>query len=156
MTEIPERPAENQEEWLLDKLIEWRKLARALERLETEMTPTMKILKKTVAIGRAIAKYFPGRRTFDYEVSGKEADAEIVEKHTTVFEGVEIDWEGICKHLEVDDSVVKQFTVETETKNVDWKAVCKEAKIDPIVSDPGTPKISYGLKSLPLVLVIKK
>jgi len=137
---------EDREEYLFEMLIQWRRLAMELEQLEKKMTPIMEILKKTITIGRAEAKYFPGRRVFDYRIPGLLVDEEIQAKHTETIVDEIIDWRGISEFLNASPDDIKKFTTVKTTVTTDWKKVCKDAGVEPFVKSPGTVKISYNLK----------
>jgi hypothetical protein len=80
---------------LAKKMLIWEALQRQLGRLEEEIADTVLILGETQVVGNVRATYYTGRKTFDYEMAGRNAPEPIIKQHTTTIE--KVDWKTVCE-----------------------------------------------------------
>ena len=100
---------------LATAMLEWEVAQRENDALKAKIEAAVHALAKTQTVGNVTCKFRRGNTSRDWEGSGKVADPEIIEKHSTTIPAV--------------------YTPE-HTKT-DWKKVCVDAKIEATITSVG-------------------
>ena len=100
---------------LAEMMIEYEKLYRRMQEIETEIAPFILETGETQKIGNVTAKYLAGRTVYDYETAGQAAPPALIADHTEII------------------------------KKVDWRSVCKEAKIEAPVKVEPVPSVKMSV-----------
>lgn len=126
---------------LVMEMLEWESLQIQMKQVENEISRYVLALGETQVIGNVTARFFNGRRKFDYETPGSAAPAEIIERHSEV--QTFVDWEAIALRLEPSEALLTEYT--DSEKVVDWKAVCDDAEIDYVVLSQADPYVKIEM-----------
>lgn len=126
---------------LAARMLEWEKRKQELDALEAEIKAAVLEIGKTQTVGNVRVTYSAGRRSFDYERSGKSAPAEIVEKFTTI--SLVTDWQAACEQADVSEDIIALHT--DKVSSTSWSEVCKAAGIEPLVVSQSEPSATVKL-----------
>jgi predicted transcriptional regulator len=98
------------------KMLEWERLRRELDEIETEIKEAVLGLGKTQVVGNVRATYSGGRRTYDYKTPVLSA--------------------GVS-----DDRLAEYQKVVT-----DWRKACQDFDLEPLVENKSDPSVSIKLE----------
>lgn len=134
----------NKERPLAEKMKVWAKIYRELSVLEESIKKEVLSFGKTLDVDNVRASYSKGRGSYDYELAGKDAPIEVIEKNSSEM----INWSTASGSIKIEELPPHVQTIlnENKIKYTDWKSVCEEAGFDmkPYYT-AGTPKVTLKL-----------
>jgi len=90
--------------------IAYAETRKALAEQEAEIVKQVMARKDTVKMAGVTATYYKPANYRDYALGGKDADKEVIKKHTEIVPAVEerevVDWKAVCDELEIDAPII--------------------------------------------------
>jgi len=111
---------------LAEQMLEWEDTYRRLLALEEYIKSAVEKLGKTVRVGNVVAKYNPGRKSYQY----KEAVNALIQEADESMKPV------------IASTIDKHTKIRTTTS---WKPVALELEIEDIPFVQGEPSVTVGL-----------